>query len=314
MVFANLRAAEMKISVDHLPENKQRSVARIVEIIHEEFEDALKEAKSEVKRRGRILKIILFGSYAKGTWVDEPHTMKGYRSDFDVLVIVNESRFAGFEYWDRATDRLNREPTIGVPVGLIVHSGREVNNALRNGQYFFSDIRKEGVQLYEMDDRELAEPGILSPERAYAAAQEHYDQRSKAAFNRLELSRFAVSREMRNEAAFELHQSVEQIYTTALLVLTNYSPPSHNLKFLRMLGEDRDRRLIEAWPRDQHRYNAWFNVLNEAYVKARYSKHYEISEEALTWLMDRTEHLHGLVRAVCEEKLASLQQEAAAAD
>jgi predicted nucleotidyltransferase/HEPN domain-containing protein len=302
----------MKISLDHLPESKQRNVARIVEIIHEEFDDALKEAKSEAKRRGRILKIILFGSYAKGTWVDEPHTMKGYRSDFDILVIVNESRFAGFEYWDRATDRLNREPTIGVPVGLIVHSGREVNNALRNAQYFFTDIRKEGILLYEMDDRELAEPGVLTAEQAYAVAREHYDQRSKSAANRLELSRFAISREMTNEAAFELHQSVEQAYSTVLLVLTNYSPPSHNLKFLRMLAEDRDRRLIDAWPRDQHRHNAWFNVLNEAYVKARYSKHYEISEDALKWLMDRTEHLHALVRTVCEERLKSLEQVALA--
>lgn len=304
----------MKISLDHLPESKQRNVARIVEIIHEEFEDALREAKSEVKRRGRILKIILFGSYARGTWVDEPHTMKGYRSDFDVLVIVNESRFAGFEYWDRATDRLNREPAIDAPVGVIVHSGRDVNNALRNAQYFFSDIRKEGVLLYEMDDRELAEPGILTPQQAVQVAADHFTQRFQASQNFLKVAKYSVSDGMLNEGAFLLHQSVEQVYATVLLVLTNYSPPSHNLKFLRMLGEDRDRRLIEAWPRDQHRYNAWFNVLNEAYVKARYSKHYEISEEALTWLMDRTEHLHGLVRAVCEERLASLKQEAAAAD
>ena len=94
-----------------------------------------------------------------------------------------------------------------------------------------------------------------------------------------------------------------------LLVLTNYSPPSHNLKFLRMLAEERDRRLIDAWQRDQHRYNAWFNMLNEAYVKARYSKHYEISEGALHWLVERTEHLHRLVQQVCEERLASLERE-----
>lgn len=300
----------MKMSLDHLPESKQRNVARIVETIHEEFEDALKEAKSENKRRGRILKIILFGSYARGTWVDEPHTMKGYRSDFDVLVIVNESRFAGFEYWDRATDRLNREPSIGAPVGLIVHSGREVNNALRNAQYFFTDIKKEGIVLYEMDDRELAEPGILTPSQAHLVARENYDQRSLAASNRLDLSRYALSKGMTNEAAFELHQSVEQNYATLLLVLTNYSPPSHNLKFLRMLSEDRDRRLIEAWPREQQRFNAWFNVLNEAYVKARYSRHYQISEEALIWLMDRTETLHGLVKTICEERLALLKQTA----
>jgi predicted nucleotidyltransferase/HEPN domain-containing protein len=302
----------MKICLDHLPESKQRNIARIVEIIHEEFDDALKEAKSEAKRRGRILKIILFGSYAKGTWVDEPHTMKGYRSDFDVLVIVNESRFAGFEYWDRATDRLNREPAIGAPVGLIVHSGREVNNALRNAQYFFTDIRNEGIILYEMDDRELAEPGILTPQRAFEIGREQFDQRFQVALNFLKVAKYSAADGMLNEAAFLLHQSIEQTYATALLVLTNYSPPSHNLKFLRMLAEERDRRLIDAWPRDQQRYNAWFNVLNEAYVKARYSKHYNISEEALHWLIERTEHLHIMVRQVCEERLESLEQIAAA--
>jgi predicted nucleotidyltransferase len=300
----------MKMSLDHLPESKQRNVARIVETIHEEFEDALKEAKSENKRRGRILKIILFGSYARGTWVDEPHTMKGYRSDFDVLVIVNESRFAGFEYWDRATDRLNREPLIGAPVGLIVHSGREVNNALRNAQYFFTDIKKEGIVLYEMDDRELAEPGILTAQQAFTVAKAQYDDRFEAAVEFLELAKIAVQLRYQKRAAFQLHQSIEQIYATLLLVLTNYSPPSHNLKFLRMLGEDRDRRLIDAWPREQQRFNAWFNVLNEAYVKARYSRHYQISEEALIWLMDRTETLHGLVRTICEERLALLKQAA----
>lgn len=298
----------MKISLDHLPESKQRNINRIVEIVHEEFDDALKEAKSEAKRRGRILKIILFGSYAKNTWVDEPHTMKGYRSDFDVLVIVNESRFAGFEYWDRATDRLNREPAIGAPVGLIVHSGREVNNALRNAQYFFTDIRKEGVVLYEMDDRELAEPGIISSQQAFKIAQEQYGQRFHVAFNFLKGARFYQAEHDAKEAAFLLHQSIEQAYATVLLVLTNYSPPSHNLKFLRMLAEERDGRLIDAWPRDQHRYNSWFNVLNEAYVKARYSKHYEISEEALHWLIERTEHLHKLVKQVCEERLECLEK------
>lgn len=282
----------------------------MVEIIHEEFDDALTEAKSENKRRGRILKIILFGSYARGTWVDEPHTMKGYRSDFDVLVIVNESRFADYRYWDRATDRLNRDPVVSVPVGMIVHSGRDVNNALRNAQYFFTDIRQEGILLYEMDDRELAEPGVLTAEQALRQGQDHFSKRFASSVNFLDTARYELSKGMLSHAAFQLHQSVEQAYSTLLLVLTNYSPASHNIKFLRMLGEDRDLRLVEAWPRNQHRHNAWFNILNEAYVKARYSKHYEISEEALDWLMQRAELLHGMVRRACDEKVLTLRDAA----
>lgn len=296
----------MKTSLDHLPDAKQRAVARLIEVILEEFDDKQTEAQSVSRRRGRILKIILFGSYAKGTWVDEPYTMKGYRSDFDVLVIVNESRFAGYEYWDRATDRLNREPLIGVPVGLIVHSGREVNNALRNAQYFFTDIKKEGILLYEMDDRELAEPAVLTATQELAVAKSHFDERYPSAVHRLKLARLSTKDMKLNEAAFDLHQSVERAYSAMLLVHSNYSPPSHNLKFLRMLAEGRERSLVEAWPRDQHRYNAWFNVLNEAYVKARYSKHFEISEEALHWLMGRTEVLHAAVGAACESHLNQL--------
>lgn len=46
----------------HLPPVKQYELRRVVEIILEEFEDALKGASAEFKKRGRILKIILFGS------------------------------------------------------------------------------------------------------------------------------------------------------------------------------------------------------------------------------------------------------------
>ena len=53
----------MKTSLDHLPQGKQRELERVVEVLHEEFEDALKEGTADFKKRGRILKIILFGSY-----------------------------------------------------------------------------------------------------------------------------------------------------------------------------------------------------------------------------------------------------------
>ena len=74
----------MKTSLEHLPERKQRELARVVGIIQEEFADLVERSKSDAKKDGQIFKIILFGSYARGTWVDEPHTSKGYRSDFDI--------------------------------------------------------------------------------------------------------------------------------------------------------------------------------------------------------------------------------------
>jgi hypothetical protein len=51
----------MKSSLDHLPERKQRELARVLEILHEEFDDALKGGTGDFKKRGCILKVILFG-------------------------------------------------------------------------------------------------------------------------------------------------------------------------------------------------------------------------------------------------------------
>ncbi|MQW97466.1 nucleotidyltransferase and HEPN domain-containing protein [Sinorhizobium fredii] len=299
----------MRSSLEHLPEKKQRELSRVVEIIHEEFSDALEGSSAAFKKRGRILKIILFGSYARGTFVDEPHTMKGYRSDYDILVIVNSKKLAEPEYWDKATDRLMWDKGVSTPVGLIVHGAREVNNFLADGQYFFVDIVREGIVLYELDDRPLAEQKRLSPADALRVASEHFERQFPSANYFGQLARYSISDAKLNHAAFNLHQAVESAYSCALLTLTNYSPPSHNLKFLRGLAEDQDRRLVDAWPRDQHRFKAWYNILNEAYVKARYSKHFEITDEALAWLLERTEYLHQLVGEICAKRLSDLERE-----
>ena len=168
----------MKTSLHHLPAVKRRALARVLEILHEEFEDALKDSQADWKKRGRILKIVLFGSYARGGWVDEPRTAKGYRSDFDLLIVVNNKKLAEYEpYWHKAADRLLRDREIDTPVSFMGHSRREVNEALRKGQYFFTDIRKDGVLLYELDDEPLTEPKPRSPQEAYETAKEHFEER-----------------------------------------------------------------------------------------------------------------------------------------
>lgn len=56
-----------------------------------------------------------------------------------------------------------------------------------------------------------------------------------------------------------------------------------------------------------------FEKLKDAYVKARYSKHYRISEEELTWLGTQVEELGRVVHAVCSERIAALEETSARA-
>jgi len=56
---------------------------------------------------------------------------------------------------------------------------------------------------------------------------------------------------------------------------------------------------------------AMFEKLKDAYVKARYSKHYRISDEELSWLSAHVEELGRVVHVISQEKIASLDTKAA---
>ncbi len=293
----------MKTDLDHLPAKKQRELARVVEILFAEFEDTLKLATSKRKKAGRILKVILFGSYARGGWVDEPHTSKGYLSDYDLLVIVNHKDLTDLAtYWHTADDHLIRDPAIKTPVNFIVHSLDEVNNALSQGQYFFSDITREGIALYELPGHTLADPKPLTQAEAREIAKKQFDYWFPFAQHAHKLSQDSIVDGVPRDAAFMLHQATERLYNCVLLVLTNYSPSTHNLKFLRSLAESKDAQLIDAWPRESKHDRKCFELLKRAYVEARYSEHYTITKEELEWLGGRVEVLQKLVGMICKEQ------------
>ncbi len=295
----------MKTSLDHLPRRKQTELKRAVDVLFTEFDDMLKLATSQQKKRGRILKIILYGSYARGDWVED--RASGYMSDYDVLVIVNQRQLVDkAECWEKADDWFVSRRSPETQVHFFVETLHEVNDKLAQGYYFFTDIKKEGIALYELKGHTLAEPKLLTPKVAHGMARHYFEERLPYAKYHCELANKAVSDQQLKHAAFELHQAVEHAYAALLLTFTLYSPADHNIKFLRSLAEDIEPSLRDAWPRDTRRARAWFELLKRAYVEARYSEHYKISEEQLAWLGDCALKLHGLVERACRKRLANL--------
>src|SRR5690606_34838230 len=171
---------DMRTDIDHLPAAKRRELERIVEIIFDEFREGTENATG--RRKGaRILQIILFGSHARGDWVDAPLSANQYKSDYDILVIVSQKELTDrAAYWAKAEERLIRaytiEKTLRTPVNFIVHSLHEVNDGLAHGRVFFMEVAKDGIALYEADDRELATPKPKTAEQALEAAREYFDE------------------------------------------------------------------------------------------------------------------------------------------
>ncbi|PYE85231.1 HEPN domain-containing protein [Phyllobacterium leguminum] len=283
----------------HLPENKRRGLERVARILFDEFEDAQKGKLSEKGKRGRILKLILFGSHAHGDWQD--------RSDYNLLVVVTTETFADPRFWYRAEDRFLRELTVtghlATPVSFIVHSIMDVNNQLALGRPFFMDIARDGIVLYETPGFPFAQPKPLTPETVKAEMNRHFGHWFPSAAHRFELAKVAIGRGYYREAAFDLHQTVERLYHCTLHVLTLYSPKSHRLSFLRTHAERVAPLLVEVWPNGSRFVGRCFARLDRAYVEARYSHRYEITGEELAWLVERVNVLQETAAAICAAHL-----------
>ncbi len=301
----------MRTDLDHLPPAKRRELERVVETIFDEFRGSTEHATGP-RKGARILKIILFGSHARGDWVDAPLSANQYKSDYDLLIIVSQKELTDrAAYWAKTEERLIRaytiEKALHTPVNFIVHSLHEVNEGLSHGRVFFMEVAKDGIALYQADDSELAVPKPKTPSQALAAAKEYFEEYMPAAQYSLERARTSVGDKQLKYAAFDLHQATERLYQGLLLTVALYTPYNHNIAFLRSLAEGLDRRLYGIWPEDTHRERAMFQKLKEAYTKARYSKHYKISEEELAWLGARVEELGRVVHQVCSDKIAELE-------
>ena len=302
----------MNNRLDNLPSLKRAELMRVVDVLRASFDEAIATRKADRLKNGRILKIILYGSYARGDWVHDP--VGRYFSDFDILIVVDHEDLTDSEFWDaalwRTTPGVSRLRT---PVSFIVHSLDDVNRQLERGRSFFADILREGVVLHDTAGARFVKPGELAPKVALEEATESYNEWLPSAEYSLKRAQNSISDGEFNYAAFDLHQATERLYHCALLVLTLYSPKSHNLVFLRRRCEPLDARIAEAWPHGTKFERRCFELLRAAYVKARYSKHYRVTAEELAWLTERVGVLRDSVEVVCRERLQLLAQRADAA-
>ncbi|MGH1487646.1 MAG: HEPN domain-containing protein [Cellvibrionaceae bacterium] len=292
----------LKTTLTHLPEAKQANIRAIVDIIHDEFDRVTTAATTEQKKNSRIVLAILFGSHAKGTYVDDPKN--GYISDYDILVVLNEPELADdYKIWHTVEERATIKT--GAPVNLVVCTLREINQELKQGHYFFKDIREQGIQLYQYNHAELLTPGVLNADEAKQVAQKHFDHWYQSANEFFEGFYFHLEKKHFKVAAFELHQTVERYYSCILLVHTNYRPKTHNIKALHSLVCQHADELQAIFPQNKKANRRAFQLLKKAYIEARYSEHYSISEEELNWLAGEVEKLQKAVERLCKEKINS---------
>jgi len=278
-------------------------------IIKERLDVIVQEILAVAK--DQVAMIILFGSYAKGTWVRdwyvEGHITYSYESDLDILVVTKSPKYRGLKgasFESDLTKRLERKglrgKTFGAPwVTFVVEPIKYLNQQLEKSQYFFSDIKKEGILLYDSGEFTLAEPKDLNSEERRQIAKDDFDQWFPRAIGFIKATNYMLQDNYLNLAAFQLHQATESFYSAILLVFTGYKPRLHDIEKLGSLASNYNNELLKIFPRDTKEQEERFILLKLAYTEARYNKNYKITEEQLVYLIKRVEKLKSVTEEIC---------------
>ena len=291
----------MRRSLPRHSKHQTERLAKITEVIRKLVGDDL-------------VMLILFGSYARGDWVDdrymEGHITYTYQSDFDLLVVVEKrsqaTQHAEAQLSDAVSRRLHRLGLDNPTSSVIVEDIKRLNKDLRRGSYFFTDIKKEGVLLYDSDRHKLVRRGKFDPKERQKYAREDYNHWFKSANEFLIDFQQAFDRRSNNNAAFMLHQATERFFTATILVFTNYKPKTHDIEKLDRQASNLHADFFTVFPRATQKQKHLFDLLKRAYIDARYKRDYKISKSELEYLAACVRKLQALTKKVCREEIISM--------
>ena len=188
---------------------------------------------------------------------------------------------------------------------LLVHTLAYVNQEIRMGQYFFAEVASQGVLLYKTKGAALAKPRALNAGERLAVGARDFRYWFESASGFFKGSLYYAVRRMRAHSAFLLHQAADRYFHAALLVFTGYKPQTHDLKKLADMTAPLHPALLGALPRTEPEDERLFKLLKRAYIEARYSKSYRVTDEELAALRERVLDLGARVRAAGASMLAS---------
>jgi HEPN domain-containing protein/predicted nucleotidyltransferase len=288
----------MKKSISYLPLNNQKDLNYIVESI--------------TKRIKQTEMIILFGSYARNDYVvyDEKYEfgkIQFYVSDYDILVVTSgiSDGVAGktldnieVQYYNKAKDP-DRQP----PVQFITTDIKKLNKELNEGRYFFTQIKQEGVILYDSGKHKLARRRKLNFDEIKQQAQEYFDDKFTYANSFLRSANYDNQDKEYKMCSFHLHQACENYFYAIRLTYTQQNSKQHNLTKLLNSVKAYSDEFIKVFPQNTPEEKRLFELIKAAYVNGRYDPDFIVTKQDIDALIPKVELLRDITKRICEMKI-----------
>ena len=300
-ITKNEEGTPMKATLSHLPDYAKADLRQIVSLILEKLP--------------RTEMIILYGSYARGTYVeyderDEFGIRTSFMSDYDILVVTSKTdvKEAGC-ILDDVDAKYYKRPDRQVPIQFINDDIEKLNSDLSEGRYFYTGLKKDGIMLYDSGNYKLERARKLDFEEIRQQAQEYFDEKFKEADEFLVDATNTYNRKNYKRASFYLHQTCENYFYALRLVHTLKNSKQHNLS--KLLGSTRkySEELRKIFPRNTKEEKRLFELLRLAYVEARYNPKFVVTKEDIDTLLSRVERLRKVVEETCRKQIDAYKKE-----
>lgn len=288
----------MKRSIAFLPDRKQDDLKQLVGLI-----------RKQVKEVGMI---ILYGSYARNTYVDYDQRVEFgvptyYMSDYDILILTRKP-IGAIEYslYDKIADAFfeHKNRPFHTHPQFINYGIADFNYALAKGHYFETEIKREGIILYDSGEYKLERRRKLNFDEIKERAEKYYNDKFKTAVDFLKGVRFYFDDSNYKMSSFHLHQATENFLRVVPMVFILYGHKSHDLETLLKACKPYTEEIYKVFPRDTSEEERLFKLLQRAYVESRYNPDFEITKEDIDALLPKIECLRDVVERVCKERLA----------
>ena len=278
----------MKKSIAFLPKKNREDLKYLVELILDKI------PVCEM--------IILYGSYARGTYVsyderEEFGIPTSFKSDYDILVINSawsydkiENKLASVRnIYDKRGDHRYR-----VPVQFIHDSIKKVNEDLKYSRYFYTELKRDGIMLYNRGKNKLARRKPLKFGEIKKQGEEYFGEKYAKARLFMEQAVFMYDKEEYVMSSFNLHQACENLFNAIMLTFTLKNDKEHNLEELFKASRGYAPELIRVFPVGNEEEERLFKILVYSYIEARYNPEFKVSREDVEDLMVRLKSLKRL--------------------
>ena len=288
----------MKRTTRFLPPRKRQDLQQLAELIRENVK--------------QVEMIILFGSYAKNKYVDydqrvEFGTPTYYMSDYDIVILTRKPIGAiESSLYEKIKDKFfeNKNRPFHTHPQFVNYGIDDFNYALSKAHYFETEIKRDGVILYDSGAYKLARRRRLDYTEIKERAQKYFDDKFERAMSFLIDVPHPAKRSDYKQSSFYLHQSAENLLRVIPMTFILYGHKSHDLSELMNAAKKHTTKIFEVFPCDTPEEKRLFDLLQRAYIESRYNPDFEITQADVYALVPKIEHLREIVEKVCRERIA----------